>query len=290
MSAPAPLQVRRRLLDTRLGQLHVRVAGPGAGAAPAPGRAAAPSAGPPPLVLLHMSPLSGHMFDKVLPALAADRLVVMPDRSGFGQSDRLAAPVAFEEYARATVDALDALGIEEYDVFGMHTGSCEAVEHAVAGPGRVRRAGVAAVPVFTPEEIADFKAHYNAPPTLEADGSHLVRYWEWWQQAGVWWEEHGRPAWPAELRWSRVRDHLIAGPDVWWTYHAVFDYPLAERVAQVTQPLLVLAPHDDLWAQTERALPLLPSGARVVDLPHGDSEIFDLLAGEVAGHLREFFA
>ena len=282
--------MRRRLLDTRLGQLHVRVAGPGAGAAPAPGRAAAPSAGPPPLVLLHMSPLSGHMFDKVLPALAADRSVVMPDRSGFGQSDRLAAPVAFEEYARATVDALDALGIEEYDVFGMHTGSCEAVEHAVAWPERVRRVGVAAVPVFTPEEIADFKAHYNAPPLLEADGSHLVRYWEWWQQAGVWWEEQGRPQWPAELRWARVRDHLIAGPDVWWTYHAVFDYPLAERIAQVTQPLLVLAPHDDLWAQTERALPLLPSGARVVDLPHGDSEIFDLLAGEVAGHLREFFA
>lgn len=274
--------VRRRLLDTRLGQMMVRTAGP-------TDPAAAAGAALPPLVLLHMSPLSGRMFEKVLPRLAADRLVVMPDRIGFGQSDRLAAPVAFEEYALATRDALDGLGIETYDVFGMHTGSNEAVEHATAWPGRVRRAGVAAVPLFTPEEVADFKAHYSAPPVIEPDGSHLQRYWEWWQQAGIWWEDQGRPAWPAELRWSRVRDHLIAGPNVWWTYHAVFDYPLADRLGRIRQPFLVLAPHDDLWTQTERALPLLPPQAEVVDMPHGDSEIFDLLADETAAHLHRFF-
>lgn len=268
----------RRLLDTRLGQMHVRLAG-----ATVPG-------GPPPLVLLHMSPLTGRMFDHVLPALMPGRLVVLPDRIGFGQSDRLAGPVPFHAYADATADALDALGIGEFDVFGMHTGSCEAVEHAVARPQRVRRAGVAAVPVFTPQEIADFKAHYSAPPTLEADGSHLVRYWEWWQQAGIWWEDQGRPAWSPELRWSRVRDHLIAGPDVWWTYHAVFDYLIGVRVAEIAQPFLVLAPHDDLWAQTERALPLLPPQTTLVDMPHGDSEIFTLNADEVAGHLAGFFA
>ena len=281
--AAARPRTRRRLVDTRLGQMHVRTAGPEAAGGGA-------GASRPPLVLLHMSPLTGHMFDKVLPTLAADRLVIMPDRIGFGQSDRLVVPVPLAAYARATRDALDALGIAVYDVFGMHTGSCEAVAHAAAWPERVRRIGVAAVPVFTAEEIADFKAHYSAPPTLEADGSHLLRYWEWWQQAGVWWEEQGRPAWPPELRFARVRDHLLAGPNVWWTYHAVFDYPVGERVQQVRQPFLVLAPHDDLWAQTERSLPLLPAQTRIVDMPHADSEIFDLLADEVAAHLLEFFA
>ena len=281
--AGATPHVRRRLLDTRLGQMHVRTAGPDAAGA-------AGDAALPPLVLLHMSPLTGHMFDRVLPALALDRLVVMPDRIGFGQSDRLTAPVPLADYALATRDALDGLGISVYDVFGMHTGSCEAIEHAVAWPERVRRAGVAAVPVFTAEEIADFKAHYSAPPTLEADGSHLARYWEWWRQAGVWWEEQGRPSWSPELRFARVRDHLIAGPNVWWTYHAVFDYPVGARVQEVRQPFLVLAPHDDLWAQTERSLSLLPPQTRVIDLPHGDSEIFEALADEVAALLREFFA
>ena len=49
----------------------------------------------------------------------------------------------FNDRAHSTpYEALDELGIDEFDVFGMHTGSCEAVEHAVARPGRVRRAGV----------------------------------------------------------------------------------------------------------------------------------------------------
>jgi len=37
-----------------------------------------------PLLLLHQSPLTGRMFDRVLPFLATDRLVVMPDRIGHG--------------------------------------------------------------------------------------------------------------------------------------------------------------------------------------------------------------
>lgn len=260
---------RRRLLDTRLGQLHVRLAGEEGGPLP-------------PLVLLHMSPLSGHMFDAVLPALAADRLVVLPDRIGFGQSDRLVAPVSLPEIAAATVDALDALGIGAYDVFGIHTGSCEAVEHAVAEGDRVRRVGCTAGPALNAGEVAAFKVLYGSPPVPAPDGSHLARYWDWWREAG--------PEWPAELRWARVRDQLIAGPDVWWTHHAVFDYPLADRIARVAQPLLVLAPRDDVWMQSQRPLPALPAGATVVAMPHADSELFDLCTDEVAGHLREFFA
>src|SRR5262245_64843041 len=95
-----------------------------------------------PLVLLHMSPLSGRMFDRIAPDLARDRQLVVPDRLGFGASDRLAAPLRFEEYARSTLDALDALGIGTFDVCGIHSGSCEAIELAVAHGGRVRRAAI----------------------------------------------------------------------------------------------------------------------------------------------------
>ena len=44
------------------------------------------------------------------------------------------------------------------------------------------------------------------------------------------------------------------GPNVWWPYKAVFEYPMAERLARLEQPVLVLAPHDDLWEQTERVV------------------------------------
>ena len=57
-------------------------------------------------------------------------------------------------------------------------------------------------------------------------------------------------------------DHMRASPNYHWTFSAAFDYPTADRIgSRSTQPLLVMAPHDDLWAQMERAIPLL-AGAR----------------------------
>jgi pimeloyl-ACP methyl ester carboxylesterase len=209
------MDTRRHLLDTCLGTMHVRTAG----------------AGGTPLVLLHMSPLSGRMFDRVLPYLATDRLVIVPDRIGFGYSDDLQEPVELARYVDATRDALDGLAIERFDVVGIHTGSAEALELATASPERVRRVGVVTLSVFTPEQLAEFKAHYGPPPEPAADGSHLARYWQWWMDAGV--EQHGE-SWPLDIVHSHLLDHLRAGPNVWWTYHAVFDYPSAEKVQQVT--------------------------------------------------------
>ena len=54
----------------------------------------------------------------------------------------------------------------------------------------------------------------------------------------------------------RTLDSLKAEPDYWRAYRAVFGYAYAEQLARVTQPFLVLAPRDDLWELTERALPL----------------------------------
>jgi pimeloyl-ACP methyl ester carboxylesterase len=238
--------------------------------------------GGPPLVLLHMSPLSGRMFEAQIPLLGRDRLLVIPDRIGFGCSDRLAAPLAFPEYALATLDALDGLGVEEFDVVGIHTGSCEAIELATAHEARVRRVGVVAVPVWTEEEVRQRKARQAPPPEPAEDGSHLLWHWNWWLAVRT-------PKWGLPLLHARVLDHL-ATPYSRWTYHAVYDYPTAERVQQIRQPFLVLAPHDDLWTQTERALPLLPPQTTIVDLPHLDYEVFTLAAEELAGHIREFLA
>jgi hypothetical protein len=52
----------------------------------------------------------------------------------------------------------------------------------------------------------------------------------------------------------------------------------------------VLTPRDDLWEQTQNARPLLPPQTRFVELPHADSELFDKLPEETAGHIRDFLA
>lgn len=238
-----------------------------------------------PLVLLHMSPLSGSMFAAITPLLADERPVIVLDRLGFGDSDRLGERLAFEEHARATLDALEGLGIDVFDVVGIHTGSCEAIELAVANSTRVRRVGVAALPVFTDEELETYRAEFFEPPEPLADGAHLDWVWQWWR---VW--QQKQPGWGLDLMHERVVDHMSSWPNYWWTYHAVFDYPTGLRSSQVTQPFLVLAPHDDLWPQTQHGRSFLPPHAQFLELPHLGLEIFTLAAEEIAQRVREFLA
>jgi pimeloyl-ACP methyl ester carboxylesterase len=258
---------QRHLIRTRHGYVHVRTLGHGGT----------------PLLLLHMSPLCGDMWDAVTPRLSRDRRLVIPDRIGFGDSDRLIQRLAFPEYALATLDALDALGIGTFDVLGIHTGACEAIELASTHEQRVRRIATVALPAMTEQERRDFKANYGRPPEPATDGSHLQRYWQWWSEADE------STEWPVGLVHSRVLDHLRAGPDVWWTYHAVFDYPAAERAAAIRQPFLVFGPHDDLWETTRRAAGALPDHATFVELPHLGYEIFTLAADEMGERVCAFF-
>src|SRR5688500_2314942 len=94
----------RQIVRTRHGQMHVRLAGE-----PGPER---------PLVLLHMSPVSGAMFEPVLRPLSRQRQVIAPDRLGFGASDRASHPLDIPRYALSTCDLLDNLAIERFDVLG----------------------------------------------------------------------------------------------------------------------------------------------------------------------------
>ena len=265
--------MRRHLVDTSLGVLHVRTHGEGART---------------PLVLLHMSPQSSEQHALIAPLLGSDRLVVMPDRIGFGDSDPMPErPFTLEEVARATLEAVTALGVDRFDVFGIHTGSSEAVELAAAtAPERVRRIAIVALPAFSAEEIVQFRGLFKPPP-LPADDGRLLR-WLWRFSTGPFTPVLGRPGWGVEQIHALVVRHVKAWPDAWRMFHAVFDYPVGERAAQVTQPFLVLAPHDELLEITRRALPALGPQARVLELPHLEFEVLTLAAPELAGHLRSF--
>lgn len=271
LSAPgADARARRALVETRFGQVHVRLAG-------------APTHGQTALVLLHMTPLSGAMYDRLLPWLATDRLVMAPDRLGFGFSDLPPRQLSMAEYALSTLDMLDQLGLESVDVLGTHTGSVEATELAWAQPGRVRKVGMVALPAYTPEELAERKYRLTGPPRPAEDGSHLA--WHWQRRF-----LYRTPPFDLDLFQWRLLQELLAGPNVGWPYAAVFEYPMAERLAALHQPVLVLAPHDDLWTQTDRARRsrVLPAGARFVELPDLALDITYVAAERVAGEIRAF--
>jgi pimeloyl-ACP methyl ester carboxylesterase len=263
--------IRRELLATRFGLVHVRLS--------APSRRSSR----PPLVLLHMTPLSSAMCDPLLPRLGVDRLVVAPDRPGFGFSDLPDQPLSMAEYAQATLDVLDSLGVEQFDVLGTHTGSVEATELAWAMPARVRKVVLVAIPAYTPAELEERCYRLVDGPGVAEDGSHLDYHW---QRRFL----YRTPPYDLALFQWRLLQELLAGPHVWWPYKAVFEYPMAARLAALQQPVMVLAPHDDLWEQTERVYRSggLPPRTQFVDLPHLGLDIAYYAADEVTGLVRAF--
>jgi pimeloyl-ACP methyl ester carboxylesterase len=112
----------RRIYPTRFGQMHVRSTD-GKGV---------------PLVLLHMSPRSGAMWEMLQERL--ERPSFAPDRLGYGFSDAPPWALSLEQYAQGTVDTLQAAGLQgEVDILGIHTGSIEAIEVAHQPGLQVRR-------------------------------------------------------------------------------------------------------------------------------------------------------
>ena len=231
------------------------------------------------LLLLHMSPLSGRQFEQIVPLLASRRRVVVPDRIGFGDSDRLVKRLEISDYAAATLECITELGVDEFDVVGMHTGSCEAVELGLLGSGRVGRVGIVGIPHVTGEERAAFKEG-SRPPAPSVQGEHLDWYWALW-----WHATRGRNR---RLAHEWASQHLAA-EHAWWAFHAAFDYPIIERIHALTQPFLVIWARDEIDEVTRRALPLLPPSADVVELAHLDSDaLFTDAPQELADVIEAF--
>lgn len=265
----------RRIVDTRFGQVHARLAMPSA--TPAATAAAAPG----PLVLLHLSPQSGLMWDAMQGRL--DRTSIAPDRLGYGFSDAPPRGLSIGEYAQSTLDALAQLGFDgPFDVLGMHTGALEALELAHLAPGRVRRVGMVALPVFSAEERARGPATYAQPkPPPVEDGSHLLTAWRARFQFRV-------PPWNLADVQRRCLDYLLA-PQPGQAYEGVFRYDAEDRLRTCPVPIVAFAPRDDVYPMTLRAKPLLRAHDVYVDLPSLGLDLFvgaaDEMTALVARHL-----
>ena len=68
---------------------------------------------------------------------------------------------------------------------------------------------------------------------------------------------------------------------------AAFDYPVAERLQQVTQPILVLNPEDDLHEQSLRAGNIMQNGS-IKELPGWGHGFLEIHTAEAAQIVRDF--
>ena len=256
--------MNRQIIWTLHGQIHVR-------SSEGDGK---------PVVALHMSPLSSTMWLPLMDRL--DRPVVAPDRLGFGFSDVPLQDLTMNDYATATLEALDAAGVEEFDVVGEHTGSVEAVALAHLVPDRIGTIALVAIPAYSDEEREERLAFRGVPPAHpREDGSHFTDLWK--KRLA-----YRTPPYDLDvLHRNTVEELMSAGP--YRAYRAVFEYPMLERLSSLDCDVVVFAPHDDLITQTARARAQLPTGSVYIDLPDLALDIWEIapdhMTALVAEHL-----
>jgi len=93
----------------------------------------------PGMVLLHGYPQTGHMWRKVMPALAERFTVVAPDLRGYGDSDRPLGGYDKRSMAADIADVIRALGIAPVVLVGHDRGARVAHRFALDHPALVTR-------------------------------------------------------------------------------------------------------------------------------------------------------
>jgi pimeloyl-ACP methyl ester carboxylesterase len=140
------MAVRRGFVEVPGGQVHYRETGRGRGR---------------PLVLIHASPGSSLMLAPIVAAFGTTRHAVAPDTAGNGDSAvDLPETPDIAAFARHHLAALDALGLDRFDLYGTHTGASIAAEIALTAPTRVRRLILDGVGLYTAAEQAEMLARY----------------------------------------------------------------------------------------------------------------------------------
>ena len=251
------MSVTRRMFATRLGQMHVRsTEGKGV-----------------PLLLLHMSPRSGAMFEQLQTRLT--RPTYAPDRLGYGFSEAPPWALSLEQYAQSTVEALNSAVLTgPFDVLGVHVGSVEAIEIAHLRPGQLRRLVLVGVPLFTADEQQRQMEKYSEQPLKPAaEGGHILAAW----RGGFAFRQP--PYDLADVQRRFVEHVLAANPGA--AFRAACNYPIERKLKSLSVPLTVFAPHDDMLEQTRRVKALRPDSA-YVDLPGVAQDPFHVAVDRMA--------
>jgi haloalkane dehalogenase len=90
-----------------------------------------------PIVFLHGSPTSSHLWRDVMPSVGHGRRLA-PDLIGMGESGKPAIDYTFDDHARYLDAWFDALGLDDVVLVGHDWGGALAFDWAARHPGRVR--------------------------------------------------------------------------------------------------------------------------------------------------------
>jgi pimeloyl-ACP methyl ester carboxylesterase len=250
--------IKRGYADGPSGQIHYREAGSGE-----------------PLILLHRTPSSSALYERLMPYLAGQYRVIAMDTLGFGMSDPPLEPPArtLRPYTNGLIGLLDGLGIESAHMVGMSTGGSIAIEATVLFPERVKTLVLGQLMLIeTAEELERFEG--LVPPfgrrvEFDSQGSHIM-----------WVVDHFRKHYPdadPDFLLTEVTAGLLSLPTSWQVHYALASLPgtghsTADYLPQITRPTLFVntAPGPLLYETTKRAHGYVP-GAEYVEIEGGNT-------------------
>jgi pimeloyl-ACP methyl ester carboxylesterase len=272
MSLPIP---RRGFVDVPGGQVHYREAGDG---------------GARPLILLHPSPGSGKMLTPLLQQMAQTRRTLALDTRGNGDSTPLAGPEpAMAEFTAATLDAVDALGIVAFDLFGSHTGASIAMEVSIQAPDRVGRLILDSMGLWSPQRREDYLARNSPQVAPDLMGSqfnwafHYCRdqylFWPWYERTAEARRATGLPA--PEILHEFVVEVLKSLASYHQSYRAAARHPKRDRLPLITVPTLVSSSPTDMLIQFLDEMAALTPGARKAVVADPETEAGAAIAAPI---------
>ena len=270
-AADEGISYKKGYVDSLYGQVHFHKAQPIAG----PGDKT-------PVVFFHQNPRSAEEYRPLLNVVGRDRVAIAFDTPGYGESERPDAPLNMTQIAATMATALKGLGYGSdqgrVDVFGFHTGVPIGSELAIQHPHLVRRVVLSGIPYFSPEERQERYANLPRDKTLTEEGSRIL---------GRWAPLVNRRAEGVPLdRAVRMYVEDIHALDKWWyAYDAVWSHVPEDRLPMITQPILVLQPHESLTERTLKARTELIPHADLVELPDIVDDVFDTGPEEIGAAL-----
>lgn len=259
-------RIRRGYLDSECGQLHYRICG----------RVEAPL-----LLLLHQTPSSSVMYERLMPLLAEHFLVLALDTPGFGNSDPLSGEVSIAAFAREIHGAVNATFECPCFVFGHHTGASIAIQLAHDFPKFVRALALSGPPLLTEKQKRELPRAAEPVPLWES-GAHWLVMWQRLRAKDI----------DADLALS-LRETLLAfacGDSYVQSYLAVVAQDTGGQLASIDCPTLLFAGDRDVLAGAVEPAAQLLRRARIGKLSgSAGTYVCDCHATEVAHLLRDFF-